>query len=286
MKFENSPLSFFESLLEYDKYDIMKKEFIISYINNNGSPKEVNMEKGVIEEWNEKYYFSTTFNHQIEQQGQLAKKNIGIVISESIEKNLSPKLFLEAQIKILNTLLFKAEALYPNQPVVKKILLELIEYINKYLNVSSKNEERKLMILEESSTLSYNWKSDNYDTKLILVEKLYSLLLIEPPIIKCDKQDFINAFTQRIVNQGINWNVKGKNGSISKSSLIYFIDKLINENFINDVGTDYNKKIEYVFRDNFGKNLKNIKESKSNYSKKPTGSERIDNILEQLIIYQ
>lgn len=286
MNIENSPLSFFENLLEYDKYELLKKQYISDYIEHGGQPYKIDFENGIIEEWNGefiKYTFSDSFKFKIEQRALDTKREIGSIIEEILSRSGNLQSFLEVQNNKLHTLSFKADALYSHQPIVKEIISELIIYINKFSITSTKDEVRKLFILEESSSNSYNWKSENYEDKLKSIEDLHNLLIIEPAIIECDKQDFINAFSQRKVNKGINWCIKGKNRKISKSSLIYFIDKLINNDLIDDE-IEYNKKIEYVFRDNLGKKLQNIKVSKSNYSKKPTDSERIDRIINTLTL--
>lgn len=285
MEIEKSPLSFFENLLEYDKYELLKKEYISDYIENIGSPQHIDFEEGVIEEWEEKYSFSTNFKYKVEQQGLIVKRDVGAIIEEILIKGGNLKSFLGIQNNALTTLLFKADALYPNQPVVKEVISELIEYIKKYLNASTKDEAERLVILEESSALSYNWDSNNNEEKLKSIEKLYDLLLIEPSIIKCDKQDFINAFTQRKVHQGICWNLKGKNKMMSKTTIVHFVKSLINGSIIVDFpDIEFKSRLDYVFRDSQGQKLKYISNSINEYNNNPIpfGYERIDDILDKL----
>lgn len=285
MEFEKSPLSFFENLLEFDKYDLMKKEFVNNYIENVGSPQSIDLENGIIDDGEEKYSFSTNFNIKVEQQGLIAKRDIGIIIETIISKNENPKSFLEIQNNRLNTLLFKTDVLYPNHPIVKEVISKLVEYISKFLNASTKDEASKLITLEESSALSYNWDSNDNEDKLRAIDKLYKLLIEEPAIIECDKQDFVNAFSQRKVYRGINWNMKGKNKSVSKTTIVHFVKSLLNENFINDFPeSDFKRKLEYIFRDNEGQKLNNVSNSMDSYNKNtaPFGYERIDIILDKL----
>jgi len=48
------------------------------------------------------------------------------------------------------------------------------------------------------------------------LSRLYELLIANPPLIDCDKQDFINGFSQREVVAGINWMVMAKNKTVQK----------------------------------------------------------------------
>jgi len=50
-----------------------------------------------------------------------------------------------------------------------------------------------------------------------------------------------------------------------------------------DEPDDFNKKIEYVFRDNLGQRFSNIKQSKSRMSDNPAQKERIDEIIESFL---
>ncbi len=118
-----------------------------------------------------------------------------------------------------------------------------------------------------------------------IIEKLYTELTTHKPnpIIECHKEDFINAFTGKEVKEGIKWLIVGKNKQISKPSIFHFIDKLINLGFISaSILNDYNKYVKYIFRDSNGNELKNIKQSKLDFSDTPQGSSLIDNILHSL----
>ena len=89
----------------------------------------------------------------------------------------------------------------------------------------------------------------------------------------------------RKVSNGIKWLVIGKNGSFSKSSLFYFIEKLIEEGLITDVpSTLLNKKIHYLFRDPSNNRLKNIRQSKSTNSSNPSQKDRIDSVINSIFI--
>jgi hypothetical protein len=123
-----------------------------------------------------------------------------------------------------------------------------------------------------------------FDTEITL-EKLHLLfaLLKNNSLIDSLENEFINAFTNKEVKYGIKWLDKARSGELNKQSIFYLIEKLINNKIILDVSnSDYNKKIEYVFRDRMGNILNNVRQSKSTFLNSNYQNEIIDNIISSL----
>ncbi|MPL56821.1 hypothetical protein SDC9_02311 [bioreactor metagenome] len=131
---------------------------------------------------------------------------------------------------------------------------------------------------------SFSWFGKNKDENIIQIKKLYELLTENPALIECSEEEFLNAFSNKEVKVGIRWLVKGKNGKFSKSSLFYLLDKLFELELLEDFPQyDLNSKISYIFRDNNGEHIQNIRQSKLARSSNPAMSERIDKIFEDLV---
>lgn len=128
-------------------------------------------------------------------------------------------------------------------------------------------------------SLSYRWNSLEDEAGLLSLKKLFKLLTMEPKIIDCSENEFIDAFTQSKVNTGIRWCVIGKNGQYSKQSLLSFIEYLMSNKFIETKTNDFNKALCYVFRTNTGEPIKNLSVSKSSSTSVPSEWERILAIL-------
>lgn len=93
------------------------------------------------------------------------------------------------------------------------------------------------------------------------LEKLYQDLKAEN-IIDCSKKDFTELFKGK-PSKGINWKIR-KGQWTSKPSLFLFIDKLINKGYLKRIyDSDFNKSIQYAFRDYKGQKLENLKQAKN-----------------------
>jgi hypothetical protein len=295
------PCIFFENLLEDDKTNELRKKFISDFIEDfkTFEIENIDKEKGIIsindvthDEVTNKfipeisvYTFEDDFNLRIEENFQKAKSKIDEMILEAILKDKNPKRFIDNQILLLNDLLPKVRILYLDRPVVKKSIVRLIKFLRKrktyhdVINTSAPN----LVEIDNFSPYSFNWDSANSEDTIPNLEKFYFLITISPPLIECSKEDFINAFTKRKISDGIKWLVKGDNKQISKSSLLYFVSRLIEEGLIVEIETKvFNKTIEYLFRDSFGEILKNIKQTKSTSSVNPAQKNRIDSIINSI----
>ncbi|PWI29776.1 hypothetical protein DI383_08430 [Flavobacteriaceae bacterium LYZ1037] len=135
-----------------------------------------------------------------------------------------------------------------------------------------------------SYTSSFVFIAETPKEQLTQIKTLYKLLNEKPSIINCTKEEFINAFTGNEVDYGINWLITGKNKNfVSKPSLLYFLDELINNDFLSrSIINDLYKFIRYVFRDHKGNELKNLKQSREAMSDNPASKDRIDTIISSL----
>ncbi len=115
------------------------------------------------------------------------------------------------------------------------------------------------------------------------IKTFYNLLIEQPSMINCSIDEFNKAFSGQELEYGIEWLVLAKNKFVSKVSLFYMIDELISKDFISrSILNDLNKYVSYVFRDDKGSQLKNLKQSKSTYSQSVTLKDRIDTIISSL----
>ena len=112
---------------------------------------------------------------------------------------------------------------------------------------------------------------------------LYKLLSIHN-IIYSTESEFLKAFTNKEVKEGINWIDKAKNGKSNRQSIFYLIERLIESKHIdNFTNQEYNNKILYVFRDKDGKPLINVRQSKSTFQDNTSYSHSIiDEVLSKL----
>ncbi len=141
---------------------------------------------------------------------------------------------------------------------------------------------------KQSTNYSYSpsfvFIADSPEEQFSKINALYKLLNEKPSIITCSKEEFINAFTGKEIDEGINWLITGKNKKfVSKPSLLYFLDELINQGFLSrNIINDLYKFIRYVFRDHKGNELKYLKQSREAMSDNPTSKDRINTIISSL----
>jgi hypothetical protein len=217
------------------------------------------------------YDFYTYFQNDIEIEIQKSKHLFNSIIHNLAYNNQSCIEYVLLQKNILTTLKSNAENHYSAYPFISTKLNELKSFIE---NFDSSNFKKW--------SNSYSWDSLNETDKINLISDLYNLLK-NKRIIDSSLGEFTNAFTNGEVTNGIKWLVKGKNDDTNKYSIFYFINQLQSQNYIEDINPiDYNRKIEYVFRDLDGKRLINIRQSKSNFLKGSYSYSNIDDILSQL----
>lgn len=280
------PLIYFQRLLENDVSEKLINNFISDFVQNSGyNPHEIDKLKGIIKYYGPQvdedgnhtsideitYDFYNFFQNVIEIEIQKSKQLFNSIIHHLVYKNQSSDEFVLLQKKILTNLKSKADNFYSEYPFISNKLNDLISFLE---NFDSSNFKKW--------TDSYSWDFINETDRINLISKLYNLLK-DYKIIDSSHGEFINAFTNGEVTNGIKWLIKGKNTSTNKFSIFYFIDQLQSEGYIEDINpNDYNKKIEYVFRDKDGKGLQNIRQSKSDFLKGSYSYIYIDEILSQL----
>ena len=297
----DNPLHYFVGLLEYNKTEELKNQFITMFkehgdyasiidINENG-----NIEYHYLDDNNvyhkSCYKFEKEFNRKVTREYKKAKKSIDKTVHFIAIQGNIPTQFLELQISILKSLHLKYDKIYiTSLPIIKNALIVLNNHISDIYNIttfSTIQKQKTIPIKQDNpdgySPLSFCWDSLNPEYRLENLNHLYDLLTANPPVIQCSQEEFINAFSQKKVKEGINRLVIAKNKHTSKSTLFYFIHFLNNEGYIASVNsTELNKKVEYIFRDAKGNRFKNVRQSKSYSSKTPEIKEYIDTIFKQL----
>lgn len=302
-----NPLQYFEDLLSSDQSESKKQSMISNFIKDWGNYGDVSIdnENGIIKQTistfdeNTKTWstdtgvliFENHFQQEIDKEYTKTIKLLSEQILDISSQSLSPEIFINQIKGKISILKGKANQYYNTYPFVKEIICKIDEYINEYSTDSSTKEVLNISdsstvaipVITNYSALSFKWDLLNPDDIENELSRLYELLTENPPLIFCDKQDFINGFSQREVIAGVNWMVMSKNRTCSKSSLIYLLLQLIENCDLMDEPNDFNKKVEYVFRDNLGQTLSNIKQSKSQLSDNPAQKERIDEIIEKFL---
>ncbi|MCB0745873.1 MAG: hypothetical protein KDC90_00285 [Ignavibacteriae bacterium] len=300
------PLNFFEEFLQSNKISLLKERMINDFIDSGRymGIESIDRVKGIVR-FNDVYYdeqsdgpiegitilsFENHLSHLLKTEFEIAKKYLDNTIADITKQGSNPSEYIWLQLNLLSKLELKAQTVYEDTPNVKDVITRLSKHIGEKYLYENHNSALKTVNSQTSaedpdnfSPNSFLWDAIDHDSRIEQLNKLYDLLTANPKVIDCAKEDFINAFSQKKVVDGIYWCIKGKNNMTSKSSLFYFLEQLNQENFIQEVPSyDLNKKVEYVFRDIDGNPLKNIRQSKSNNSTSPTGKEQIDQILQDI----
>lgn len=300
----NNPLEYFENLLSSDQSE-SKKQFMISdFLDKWSGYGEVNedRERGIIEQkihffdevtktWSQDVgvlTFESYFQQEIDKEYKQAIKSLSHQVLGISSKSTNPEIFINQIQSKIYSFKIKSDQYYPSYPFVKEALIKINDYLKEYSALKNENTiipntTLATPVITNYSSLSFKWDLMNPEDVVSELSRLYELLIANPPLIDCDKQDFINGFSQKEVVAGINWMVMAKNKTCSKSSLIYLLKKLTENCDLMDEPDDFNKKVEYVFRDNLGEKLSNIKQSKSQSSDNPAQKERIDEIIESFL---
>lgn len=167
-------------------------------------------------------------------------------------------------------------------------LLEMAE--KRFWEIAAQEEKitqkpKKTTEKKERKIFAFVWSGKKPNEQLEFLHKQ----LIENKFISSDTlQDLVKgAFSgcEIIKPLKIKWIVKGKNKSISKPSLLRFIDLLITRKFIDGMENSIlYDKIKNIFVDHMGNPLKNLKQSnQSNLNRakanKPPEIEKLDHII-------
>lgn len=277
------PLKYFQDLLEKDKSSQMTNEFISDFVENSGETNfEIDHSTGIITYYG-CYYddkgnpteaefitteFKLIFEALVQKQFEKSKHQLQFIISELAYQDKTYYPFLDLQRKEIHLLISQTQNIYIDYPFIRNKLQELLNFIDKYELGNTRN--------------LYNSYCLNPEIDQDKLQKLFTLLKINN-IIDSSENEFINAFTSKEVKYGIKWLDKAKSGHFNKQSIFYLIEELILKKFILDVSKNtYNKKIEYVFRDQKGNLLKFIKQSKKTFLDSNYNNVIIDNIISSL----
>lgn len=237
----SSHFSFFESLLGPNTYENMKKEFIGDYLENVGNPFDMDFERGIIYDNPEtSYHFSTHFemlvnNRAFELKNTIIKNMYRIHYDE---KNANK--YLQSELEYIQSLSNKFNKDHFAGFDFDNVFYPIAEYIKMRLGYDND-------ITDSFPTFKWNTTLENAEEKL---SKLFTELSGKE-IIEGTKQDFLNGFKGKEVKHGIKWIRTGRNPKhTSKPTLFYFIDYLINREFIEHIeGKEYYGAIIFVFRD-------------------------------------
>ncbi|PUB25850.1 hypothetical protein C8J95_11213 [Elizabethkingia sp. YR214] len=304
----NNPLQYFEYLLDSDQSESKKQNWINSITNYyDHYITQVDKEKGIVTAVLPLYYstldngkpikdtetvvstFYESLENEINSQLNNSKKEISDEIIRIVANGIDPTQYLQLLKLRLSKLQKKSSNYYKNYPFVADKIKTLEFFIlenlpNPSITLNNQNPSPSIQttapLITNYSSLSFKWDLVNPSDTEQQLTKLYNLLMEAPPLINATKEDFINGFSQREIIRGINWMIIAKNKKCSKTSLIYFLQQLIERSDLMEEPNDFNKKIEYVFRDHNGNPLNNIKQSKSMASANPTQKERLDTIID------
>lgn len=284
-------MSYFEKLLQKSQ-DLIKSSYIHQHLEKIPYYEKIDYDKGIIQYYmpfydeanNDMierlvtYSFTKEFHSEINTEYRNSSEIIRDDIFEITKYGNSPIHYINNIKKRVDYLYILTNEKFPDYPIVGKVLLKLKNEVTNQHNSSS---------IEHKNYCenSFDWDSFNEEDKINSIKRLYQLLTTQPPIIFATEEDFINAFTGKEINSEIHWLLETENGHTSKSSLIYFIHQLKEENYIKDFDKkSFGRRIEYVFRDYNGRLLKNIKQSLNDFNKKETceEAERIDKIISQI----
>lgn len=290
-------LDFFRILDDEESFYDLKKESVIECCDSYSNlVKSFSFEKGIVEidyydlESKSPQPFYYSFYEEIPNLIDSKVRQIKNIIDEQVSLFLTENKDLQIFFKNLETVTVALENKnYDLIPIREEVIIALSDILNYTKDRYGYTPKHKLLNkpfridIESFNPNSYRWLTVNSDKGELKLKKLYSLLSEEPKIIDCSEREFVNAFTQSKVTEGIKWCIIGKNGQYSKQSLIQFVEALMSEKHIEskpEMG--FNSSIEYVFRDNKGQRIKHISVSKSASTKRPTEWNRIQEILDKL----
>ncbi len=216
---------------------------------------------------------SLFYGKKLKPEIQLSKQ----LIEQNLSNRYADKKELQgyAQFLKIKIELLKEKKSYKDFKMAAEIVDDFENMISKYAKVTP----------SYSFIPSFNLLASKGEEQESKVKRLYELMTKGTPLIHCEEDEFISAFTGKEVTTGLNWLVLGKNKFTSKTSLFYFLGELLSKNHLDGgIANDLNKYVRYVFRDINGKEFKNLKQSKSNtvYSNKTAQKEQIDKIISLL----
>lgn len=204
------------------------------------------------------------------------KKEIAIsknLIEQGFERRFSNNSEILSYSKFLRLKLKQLTELN-NSTYLKLIVKEFENFINYYnININTYQSIYSLNLIAKTSLIQKN-----------KIFKLYDLLTESPALINSSKEDFERAFTGKELKHKVVWlPISKRNKKPSKTSLLYFLDQLIDSNYLaKSVIHDLYKFIRYIFTDANGDELKNLKQTRQNMSENPDFKERIDLIITSL----
>lgn len=219
--------------------------------------------------------FKDTFKNHVDKKVLVETAKVVLLIENEFQKKFADKNEVKAYADFLRIKIRHVESFSTLKefPFLIDYLIEIKDTVNRY------STETKLY----GFLPSFKLLAENEGDQQQKIENLFNLLTETPSLIQSSKSEFLKAFSGEEVSEGIHWLVTGKNKGVSKTSLFYFINELINKNHLSrSIINDLNKYVLYTFRDNIGQQLQNLKQSKATVSNNPAQKDRIDTIISSL----
>ena len=227
------PLAFFDWYLENEINNDLKEFYSHIteklYFDNINEIDKVNHTIKVLnihhqEEVKSEYITSTFEGHiklKLKPEIKLTKEFIELGFQKRFADKKEVKAYADFLRIKLNSILSKKTS--KDFPFLPSYFEQLDNLINQYSKQPT----------NYSYTPSFVFIAETPKEQLSKIKALYKHLNEKPSIITCSKEDFINAFTGNEIDEGINWLITGKNKNyVSKPSLLYFLDELINQGFL------------------------------------------------------
>lgn len=267
---DKTSFEFFDWLLQYNRYQEMKNNYIKEYVENGGQPRFLDFEKGIFEDNRETYSFQKNF----EQKCLANERLMNIEITSHIKK-VEKDIFnqLDGFKNSLEKYLLLSKTVYPEIPLLQEIFLRTIKFL-KNLIIEYNNIAEPIVF--GNSQISLYWKKSERS-----LFSLYSKLTEDPPLVSADYEDFKLFFTGKNPVNKIKWNAKTQNHLNANALLLFFVEALDSADLIREVTNTYPTIFNgFVYDD--GNEVKNLKNALNSSKNSPFGCERIQDIISEL----
>lgn|GEM_PF-5584136 len=238
MEIITDPLHFFKRLsssnqiylLKSTFYEIMSEHDVIS-IDKFTDTVVYNVvffdQDGTAHEQDITLTFEKFLTDKLIQEISNYKYCINETILDMVKRGSNPTEFIQLQHSTLLKCKPKIISFYPEKDIFAKAIVLLSNFLKdeypEYFKIKESTRDKNFPLVpisEDFSPYSFKWDALNPEDAISAIEVLYQLLTEEPELIQSSKEDFIAAFTQRKVINGIKWLVRVKTSSHQKH--LYF----------------------------------------------------------------
>ena len=250
---KENPLLFFDYYLKQGIHSDLKKFYLEGINELSQEIDKIDRDNHRILDKDGSYY---SFEQSIKNKLNLQLDKTNSLIEERLIEDYSSSSKVEALGKFIEkkiSLLYEFEA-FSTFPFLNGLFRRVEELIEKHKCTPKLDRNH-----------SFNLIPPQNETKEAFAKKLLSILR-EAQFVECEDKEFINAFTGKSVNDGVKWTLLSKSKRPNFKSLFYFIDLLVQHEFLKDSATtSWVKNVEYIFRDLNNNRLKNMRQSKDRY---------------------